>query len=70
MQALAHHKILALRPAMPPDRWASRFGLAEAQLRHLLGEFPPARVCDALGSVSPEDADMIDRLLAGELDAP
>jgi hypothetical protein len=69
VQALAHHKILALRPAMPPARWARRFGLAEAQLRHLLGEFSPARVSDALASAGPADADMIDRLLSGQLDA-
>lgn len=69
VQALASHKILALRAAMPPARWAHRFGLAEAQLRHLLGEFSPARVSDAAAAASPADADMIDRLLAGELDA-
>jgi hypothetical protein len=69
VQALAHHKIAALLSAMPPDRWARRFGLAEAQLRHLLGEFSPARVSDALALATPADAAMIDRLLSGELDA-
>jgi hypothetical protein len=54
---------------MPPARWARRFGLVEAQLSHLLGEFSPERVSDALASATQADADMIDRLLSGELDA-
>lgn len=69
VQALAHQKILALRPAAPPDRWARRFGLAEAQLRHLLGQYSAARVASALALATDADAAMIDRLLAGHLDA-
>ncbi len=69
MQALAHQRILALRPAMPPDRWARRFGAAEAQLRHLLGQFPPGRVAQALDAATPEHGDLIDRLLHGDLDS-
>lgn len=69
VQALAHHKILALRPSMPPDRWARKLGLPEAQLRHLLGKFSPARVSGALAAATPADHDLIDRLLAGGLDA-
>ncbi len=70
VQALAHQKILELRDSVPPERWARRFGLAEAQLCNLLAQFSSVRIEAALGAATETDRDVVGRLLAGQLETP
>jgi len=68
VQALTLHRMLELRDALPPHRWAHMFAESAARLSDLLNKHPEERVTTALASTTPEQLRLVDRFLEGRLD--